>query len=57
MPLREARDVVVEHFERAYLTAKLNDHAGNVSRAADAVGVSRQFLHRFSERYGLEARG
>ena len=57
MPLREARDVVVEHFERAYLAAKLNEHAGNVSRAADAIGVSRQFLHRLIERYGLKARG
>jgi transcriptional regulator with PAS, ATPase and Fis domain len=56
MPLREARDVVVEHFERAYLAAKLNEHAGNVSRAAEAIGVSRQFMHRLIERYGLKAR-
>ncbi len=56
MPLREARDVVVEHFERAYLAAKLNEHAGNVSRAAESIGVSRQFLHRLIERYGLRLR-
>jgi len=57
LPLREARDAVVEHFERAYLAAKLNEHGGNVSRAAEGVGVSRQFLHRLIERYGLKSRG
>lgn len=56
LPLREAREVMVEQFERAYITAKLGEHAGNVSRAAEAMGVSRQFLHRLLERYGI-ARG
>jgi transcriptional regulator with PAS, ATPase and Fis domain len=53
LPLREAREVMVEQFERAYIAAKLREHAGNVSRAAEAMGVSRQFLHRLLERYGI----
>ncbi len=53
LPLREARDVVVEQFERAYIEAKLGEHAGNVSRTAEAIGVSRQFLHRLLERYRI----
>jgi transcriptional regulator with PAS, ATPase and Fis domain len=53
LPLREARQQVVERFEQTYLAAQLRAHGGNVSRAADAVGVSRQFLHRLIERYGL----
>jgi transcriptional regulator with PAS, ATPase and Fis domain len=53
LPLREAREVMVEQFERAYIAAKLGEHAGNVSRAAEAMRVSRQFLHRLLERYGL----
>jgi two-component system, NtrC family, response regulator GlrR len=53
LSLREARDVVVEQFERAFITAKLGEHAGNVSRTADALGVSRQFLHRLLERYRI----
>ncbi|NUO53386.1 MAG: sigma 54-interacting transcriptional regulator [Polyangiaceae bacterium] len=56
LPLREAREVMVEQFERAYIGAKLGEHGGNVSRAAEAMGVSRQFLHRLLERYGI-ARG
>jgi len=53
LPLREAREVMVEQFERAYIAAKLNEHGGNVSRAAEAMHVSRQFLHRLLERYGI----
>jgi DNA-binding NtrC family response regulator len=53
LPLREARQQVVERFEQTYLAAQLRAHSGNVSRAAEAVGVSRQFLHRLIERYGL----
>jgi transcriptional regulator with PAS, ATPase and Fis domain len=52
--LREARALVVEHFERHYVARKLREHAGNVSRAAAAVGVSRQFLHRLMERYAIQ---
>jgi transcriptional regulator with PAS, ATPase and Fis domain len=51
--LREARDVVVEQFERAYLAAKLREHGGNVSRAADSMGISRQLVYRMLERYGM----
>ncbi|UQA63538.1 sigma 54-interacting transcriptional regulator [Polyangium aurulentum] len=57
LPLREARDMVVEQFERKYITAKLREHGGNVSRAAAAMGVSRQFLHRLMERYGTPRDG
>jgi transcriptional regulator with PAS, ATPase and Fis domain len=51
--LREARDVVIEQFEQQYIAAKLREHSGNVSRAADAMGVSRQLVHRLMDRYGI----
>jgi DNA-binding NtrC family response regulator len=53
LPLREARERVVERFEQAYIEAKLREHDGNVSRTAETIGVSRQFLHRMLERYGI----
>jgi DNA-binding NtrC family response regulator len=53
LPLREARDVVVEHFERSYIAAKIREHGGNVSRAAEAMGISRQLVYRLMERYGM----
>jgi transcriptional regulator with PAS, ATPase and Fis domain len=53
LPLRQARERIVEEFEQAYLAAKLGEHKGNISRTAEDIGVSRQFLHRIMERYGL----
>ena len=55
LPLREARDVVVEQFERAYIAAKIKEHGGNVSRASESMGISRQLVYRLMERYGLRS--
>jgi transcriptional regulator with PAS, ATPase and Fis domain len=57
LPLREARELVVEDFEQAYLAAKLRAHKGNVSTTAEAMGVSRQFVHRLMVRYGIRGSG
>jgi DNA-binding NtrC family response regulator len=56
LPLPEARELVMEQFERRYVTERLARHAGNVSRAAESMGISRQLLHRLIERYGLRAK-
>jgi transcriptional regulator with PAS, ATPase and Fis domain len=55
LPLREARQQIIERFEQAYVAAQLKAHGGNVTRAAEAVGVSRQFLHRLMERYRIRS--
>jgi DNA-binding NtrC family response regulator len=54
LPLREAREMVLEQFERRYVAIKLREHGGNISRAADAIGVSRQLVHRLIDRYDLK---
>jgi DNA-binding NtrC family response regulator len=56
LPLPQAREAVMEQFERRYVAEKLRQHAGNISRAADAMGVSRQLVHRLLERYGMRAK-
>lgn len=53
LPLREARDFVVADFERRYIEAQLQKAAGNVSRAAEKMGISRQLLHRMMKQYGM----
>jgi transcriptional regulator with PAS, ATPase and Fis domain len=55
LPLREARQQIVEKFEQGYIAAQLEAYGGNVTRAAEAVGVSRQFLHRLMERYRIRS--
>ena len=54
LPLREARVMVIEQFERTYIASALRKHGGKVARAADALGVSRQLLYRMIDQYGLD---
>ncbi len=56
LPLPEAREVVLEQLERSYVAIKLKQHGGNISRAADAMGVSRQLVHRLIDRYDLKTK-
>jgi two-component system, NtrC family, response regulator GlrR len=54
MPFKEAKAVLVESFERDYLTALLARHRGNISRAAAEAGIDRNYIHRLVKKYGLE---
>jgi DNA-binding NtrC family response regulator len=54
MPLRAARDLFVADLERRLVTDALRRARGNVSKAAAALGLSRQFLHRLLKLYGVE---
>jgi two-component system nitrogen regulation response regulator NtrX len=49
LPLKDARD----EFERQYILARLREHAGNVSRTADSLGVERSNLYRKLHAYGI----
>ena len=42
-------------FERIYVEAMLRKTGGNVTRAAEAAGVSRRFLQRLCARLGVRA--
>ena len=53
VPLKSARDQLVEEFERRYILAALAETGGNVTRAAELAGVHRKFIHRAIRRYGL----
>ncbi|MBF0310442.1 MAG: sigma-54-dependent Fis family transcriptional regulator [Magnetococcales bacterium] len=47
--LREAREI----FEREYLKAQLERHAGNISRTAETIRMERSALHRKLKTLGL----
>ncbi|HRI62826.1 MAG TPA: sigma 54-interacting transcriptional regulator [Polyangium sp.] len=55
MKLADARQVVVDHFDRAYIKAKLHQYGGNVTQTADAIGVTRQYLSQLKREHGLSA--
>ncbi len=50
LPLDVARRRVVDEFEARYLAKVLDEHQGNVSRAALASGVARRHFHRLLAR-------
>ena len=54
LPFKEAKAQLVEVFERDYLTALLERHRGNISRAAAEAGIDRNYIHRLVKKYGLE---
>ncbi|MDI1442714.1 sigma 54-interacting transcriptional regulator [Polyangium sp. 6x1] len=56
LSLPEAREAVLAELERKYATAKLRKYDGNISRAAESMGVSRQLLHRLLDRHGIRAK-
>ena len=53
MPLRAAREVVLDRFDRHYLTRLLQATAGNATEAARRAGVDRVTMFRLLRRLGL----
>lgn len=51
--LAQVRDRVIETFEKKYLQAVLEKHGGNVTKAAQAAGISRIHFHRLLHKYGI----
>ena len=52
LPLADARQRILSEFEQRYVEYLLEQHAGNVTRAAAAAGVTRRQLQRLKARFG-----
>ncbi len=57
MPFKEAKQRVLDVFEAAYLKALLDKHGGNVTRSANAAGLTRYHLRELAKRYGIRDTG
>ncbi|HVY46178.1 MAG TPA: Fis family transcriptional regulator, partial [Minicystis sp.] len=55
LPLSQARQRVVDHFERRYVERVLAQHDGNVVRAAAASGVARRYFQILRAKQGRGA--
>ncbi|MEZ0310406.1 MAG: sigma 54-interacting transcriptional regulator [Myxococcota bacterium] len=53
VPLKEAREGWLEVFERRYLEAAMAAADGNLSKAAERVGMGRRHLRALLQKYGL----
>jgi len=51
--LREAKERVIEQFERTYIISLLSAQGGNVTRAARQAGKERRTFTRLIQKYGL----
>jgi len=49
----EAKAQLIETWERSYVRKLLDEHGGNVSRAARKCGLGRAYLHRLIRNYQL----
>ncbi len=53
LPFKEAKQRVLDAFEPAYLKALLDRHGGNITRSAQAAGLTRYHLRELAKRYGV----
>ncbi|MEO8603849.1 MAG: sigma-54 dependent transcriptional regulator [bacterium] len=54
---RDAKAAIVESFERDFLIAALRRHGGNISKAAEEIGMYRQNLQQKMRELGIAAEG
>jgi transcriptional regulator with GAF, ATPase, and Fis domain len=53
LPFKDAKDQLVEAFERQYLVDLIERHGGNVSRAARAADMDRKSITRLMKKHGI----
>ena len=53
LPFKEAKEQLVDAFERRYVASLLERNDGNVSRAAQEAGLDRNYLARLARKHGL----
>ena len=53
LPFHVAKELILELWERAYLTTLLARAAGNLTRAAALAGVARAHLYRLVHKHQL----
>src|SRR5262249_39647756 len=52
-PFREAKDRLVADFEKSFLVAALKRNAGNITKAAEEIGMYRQNLQQKMRELGI----
>ena len=52
---QEAKEKVLDQFHRRIIGTALTEHGGNVSRAAESLGMDRGNFQRLMRRYGIQS--
>ncbi len=53
LPFQEAKEKVIEDFEKKYLKYNLALHNNNISKTAEACGIDRRTIHRLLNKYNI----
>jgi len=53
VPFKDAKNALIDSFERLYLSAMLKTTAGNISEAARRAGIDRVYLLKLLKQHGL----
>ncbi|MBX7195285.1 MAG: sigma 54-interacting transcriptional regulator [Sandaracinaceae bacterium] len=53
LPFKEAKERLLDAFEKGYVAQLLERAGGNVSRAADEAGIDRNHLARLAKKHGI----
>jgi len=53
LPFKDAKDQIIEAFERQYVEDLLDRHEGNVSKAARAADMDRKSITRLMKKHGI----
>ncbi len=53
LPYHDAKEKLLERFERAYVTELTRRVGGNLSEAARVAGIERKYLYKLLEKHGL----
>jgi DNA-binding NtrC family response regulator len=54
VPYRQAKEAVVEAFERAYVGPLIERCRGNMSKASRMAKMDRMYLHQLAQKYGFK---
>jgi DNA-binding NtrC family response regulator len=55
LSFKDAKEKMISLFHRQYIMSLLQHSGGNISKAAEAAGIQRQYLHRLMKDAGIEA--
>jgi transcriptional regulator with GAF, ATPase, and Fis domain/serine/threonine protein kinase len=53
---KQGRKQLLESFDKSIVTASLDEHQGNISAAARAIGIERQYFHKIMKKCGLNGK-
>jgi len=56
MPFKDAKNQLVDHFERGYIVKLLERNSGNISRSAREAQIERAYLQRLVRKHDLNPR-